>query len=1108
MEDKEREILRRFIPHSVYNRITYSPEMLNGFFENKVITAVFVNIIKSLNLTEPENLEAIATALNDFFAEASKIILKYGGEIHTFGEDGILAVFGADVYYNAQMASLCAIELLRVQMDKEILNFSIGIATGNASFIVVDGASSAFTWLGKPVKLARELAAKAEVGKILLEEETLRNIEHYFKIQNKYIDEAGPYNNVYELTEERKLSPPMYKYPLFGRERELSLIKRFVKTFFLEEKCAAMGISGLGGIGKTRLGKEAIRYFSEKGGNTIFYECENKEKSPPFAPFFVILKDYFNVNNAKDLMQYTDKESAELFFSILKRQQRNMPLNVREVLFNTMVKLLSAKEPVLIYISGADKLDSLSADFIRYILHRDVPVILFLDARDERIFELLNIQYLKLYALNARESRRLTAAIFEGKRMRSNLPTVLHEKYGGNPVLIEESAKTLRNKKLVFENPDAVYPSPKFSNFKLPDSMERLEQLLLETLSEKHREMLKLSSCIACHISRDMLKKLGFGDEDIDEMLYETSIKSVVIPTAAGFSFPSPSVKEAVESLLSAGERKNIHRTIGYILEKQPLDNWNSIAYHFKISGDGAKAFDYYIKAGEDAFLLTAFDDAVWDFEQAISLVKDKESQLDLLLRIAKVQDRKQDSERALKYLKDAMSICKKIKNNNKLALVLKSLAEANLKQGNAGSALINLKEAKKLAEKTGNKSLLFQIYEVYFDLYFYKGDHKHAEGVLNEMLEISDTSDTDDFKLIALLASGRLNYTMNNLEKSRSSLEQALSISERLAEIQRRGDIFFNLGLISMKLRDYGNAEKMFKEASRLYRITGNKNGLFKSMDRLAEIEFELGHVDNAITLEQNILAALPDNTREELFFKVSINLADYFAYKGYYKKSMEVLQDMLKYDDSSKYNDEIFARLSRYNLRTGNYSRALQYIKDVKHSKLLMVEFYLLMDNVEKASEFFGDVAELPHYHKCLLHLAGNKEVKLDFSGEYVYDYVEEEWVCKSVVMLEDLKMGNFAAVIKEVDKIKNLYFNALLKLNLAKFIMDQGGTDDTNLIDEVKKISEAQGYRELLMWVMCMEGRKEETDALIDSMFYNSDSLKDDYINRRKSIFNKYC
>ena len=164
----------------------------------KLLTICFSDLKGFTQASEKMEPETTVRLLNEYFAEMTTLIFKYGGTIDKFIGDGILIFFGDPINYenHAERAVKMAIDMRNKiqELRKHWLEYgsNIDICSGiNTGYVTVGNVGSAaqmnYTVIGHEVNIAHRLQLEAKVSQILITSSTfagLKNMVETEEIKN------------------------------------------------------------------------------------------------------------------------------------------------------------------------------------------------------------------------------------------------------------------------------------------------------------------------------------------------------------------------------------------------------------------------------------------------------------------------------------------------------------------------------------------------------------------------------------------------------------------------------------------------------------------------------------------------------------------------------------------------------------------------------------------------------------------------------------------------------------------------------------------------------------------------------------------------------------
>ena len=173
LRDQQRKLIRTFATKEVAEELLKTGFSLGGNFVTASV--MFADIRSFTTITETRSPAEIIEMLNDYYALMFEAITGHGGIVNQMIGDGLMAMFGAPVYYEdhrhrAVQAALEMMELLAVfnqdqtARDKPQIRIGVGIATGKvvAGFTGTQHRAT-YTCIGDTVNLASRIEAHTKV---------------------------------------------------------------------------------------------------------------------------------------------------------------------------------------------------------------------------------------------------------------------------------------------------------------------------------------------------------------------------------------------------------------------------------------------------------------------------------------------------------------------------------------------------------------------------------------------------------------------------------------------------------------------------------------------------------------------------------------------------------------------------------------------------------------------------------------------------------------------------------------------------------------------------------------------------------------------------------
>jgi class 3 adenylate cyclase len=243
--------------------------------ERRLVSVLFADLVGFTTLSESRDSEEVRELLSRYFDTCSRLIGLYGGTVEKFIGDAVMAVWGtpiateddAERSVRAALDLVAAVTALGDELGAPDLRARAGVLTGEAAVTI--GAKGQGMVAGDLVNTASRVQAVAEPGTVLVGESTHRTTE-----QTVVYEQAGEH----ELKGKEgrtalwralrvvsgvrgQLKSNGLEAPFVGREGELRQVKDLFHVCAEEKRAQLVSITGIAGVGKSRLAWEFYKYF-------------------------------------------------------------------------------------------------------------------------------------------------------------------------------------------------------------------------------------------------------------------------------------------------------------------------------------------------------------------------------------------------------------------------------------------------------------------------------------------------------------------------------------------------------------------------------------------------------------------------------------------------------------------------------------------------------------------------------------------------------------------------------------------------------------------------------------------------------------------------------
>ncbi len=448
--------------------------------EFRHVTVMFCDLLGSTQLSEkldPEDLQKLIDAYRD---ECSTAIGRYGGEVARYFGDGVMAFFGwprahEDDALRAVHAALEIVSGVTKIAGPVTLVSRVGVCSGPV--VVSETGDSTTSWsmdaVGETPNIAARLQTLAATNTVLISESTKRLVSSAFDLHDLGLQELkGVTESVhvyralaaknaasrFEAAHAESLSQ------LIGRSSELGLlIDRWAKI--KEGDGQVILLSGIPGVGKSRLIHELISYIQEEPHFLLRHQCSPYHSQSAFFPVIEQIEQRVNLtareadaDKIAKLQAYlpraTDSSIEPLLLianllSVSTDNHRQLseltPQQIKNRTISALVDMLlafSLQRPTLCLFEDAHWLDPSTLELLELIINwiGHARVLLIVSCRPEfrpTWIAHANVTFHSLSRLSHTEVKTMIRDLLRDGSIPQQLVDQIIEKADGIPLFIE-----------------------------------------------------------------------------------------------------------------------------------------------------------------------------------------------------------------------------------------------------------------------------------------------------------------------------------------------------------------------------------------------------------------------------------------------------------------------------------------------------------------------------------------------------------------------------------------------------------------------------------------------------------------------------------------------
>ena len=457
--------------------------------------------------------------------------------------------------------------------------------------------------------------------------------------------------------------PAEGRTPFVGRESERAEARRL-----LERAVSGYGgvllLGGEPGVGKTRLAEEVLAEGRQRGCLALTGRCYETEGTPPFIPWVEIVERSASIVPKaafREALGDAAPEVAKLvpelrqIFPDIPQPTELAPEQQQRYLFSNFVSFVergTQVTPQVLLIDDLHWADDSTLLLLQQVALRvsQMPLLIVGTYRDvdldaarpfAKMLESLTRQRLAhKIALRCLPEAGVSDMLraLSGYVPAAHLVAAIFRETEGNPFFVEEVFQHLAEEGRLFDAEERWRADLRVEDLDVPESIRLVISRRVERLSPSARQVLTPAAVIGRSFDLTLLEALGDADGDtlltaLEEAEGAKLIRTVSSRREVRWEFAHGLIRHTLENGLSLVRRRRAHlrvaeameRVFGAHVERHASD----VAHHLYQAGTAAdpeKTARFLTLAGDQALDARAFDEALRQFNDALS-IRDEEDQ-------------------------------------------------------------------------------------------------------------------------------------------------------------------------------------------------------------------------------------------------------------------------------------------------------------------------------------------------------------------------------------------------------------------------------------------------------------------------------------------------
>ena len=703
--------------------------------ERRLVSVLFLDLVSFTTLSERRDAEDMRTLMDRYFATARTVIERHGGVVEKFIGDAVMAVWGTPVTHedDAERAVRAALELVDAvaAMGSSLdlpLQARAGVLTGEAATGPDAGNQGMVT--GDMVNTAARLQSAADPGGVLVGEATSRAASGAIAFEPAgALDLKGKgepvraWRALRVIAERHGQNRMAIEPPFVGRGEELRLLKDLLHSTGRESRARLISVMGVGGIGKSRLAWELLKYVDGLSEDIYWHHgrCPSYGEGVTFWALGEMVRMRAGIAETDSPAASRTKLTEAVGTYVTDEDERRWlqprlafllglderPAGGREELFSawrTFFERISERGTVAMVFEDLQWADPGLLDFIEALLEwsRGKPIYIvsltrpdLLDHRETWGVGQRNFVGLHLEPLSDAQMGSLVRGLVPGADDESVRRIVARAE--GMPLYAVETIRMLADRGVLRAGEHAYEVAGDLGEISVPETLHALIASRLDALGASDRAVVQNAAVLGKSFTIDALVAVtGAARDELEPRLADLVRKEFLdveadprSPERGQYAFVQSIIREVAYGMLSKADRRGQHLAAAHHFEAVGDDELAGVvATHYmealRASAPGpdadalaARAKDGLGRAAERARALGSPTQALGHLEQALELTPAGPERAALLIQAAETAEDALRRDDSLRYRREAIAVLEELDDRNAEVAALGALAAA-----------------------------------------------------------------------------------------------------------------------------------------------------------------------------------------------------------------------------------------------------------------------------------------------------------------------------------------------------------------------------------------------------------------------------------------------
>ena len=953
--------------------------------QRRLVSVLFADLVGFTSLSESRDPEEVRELLSRYFDTCRRLVGLYGGTVEKFIGDAVMAVWGTPVAteddaeraVRAALDLVAAVSALGDEVGASELRARAGVLTGEAA-VNMEAVGEGMV-AGDLVNTASRVQSVAEPGSVFVGEATRRATERAIVYEDAGSFELKGKEGETSLWRALRvvsgvggdLRSEGLEAPFVGRDRELRQIKDLFHVCAEEGRAQLVSVTGIAGIGKSRLAWEFYKYFD--GLSQIVYwhrgRCLAYGEGVTYWALADMVRMRCRIAEDDPQDEALRKLQAALDEHLLDPEERRFveprlaqllalsegASHERQDLFaawRLFFERLADTYPTVLAFEDMQWADESLLDFVEYLLEwsRDKPLFVVTLARPELLEKRAtwgaghrNFTSLYLEPLSEDAMQELLIGLVPG--LPRSLRKQILDRAEGVPLYAVETVRMLLDRGLLVEDGSAYEVVGEIETLEVPETLHALIAARLDGLPGEERRLLGDAAVLGKTFTPQALAALsGLESEQLEPLLAGLVRREVLglqsdprSPEQGQYTFLQDLLRYVTYETLPRRERRERHlaaaehlaATLGeeevaevvasHLLEAYRLDPESSDSEVLR-----QRAYEALLRAGERAHSLGASNEAQRYFKQAAELAAAPQEQAAALTRAGEMAQAAGETDDSCELFEQAIGLYQASGDTHGAARASSWLAVSEQRLGRIDSAIERMEQAHAVISRDDPDPDLAFLLNRLGGAHFFAGDLERAADLTGRALDLSEALQLPD-QLVRGWTTKSYLLSLAHPEEARGLINLALETALKHELYPMAASAYGNASDLALHRDRYAESVTLLEQGLELARRIGNRPQEWFALSELTYSLTMLGRWHEALSR----FGELPE---EQLGLSTSLigpvaGVLEIYLHRGQLDEARQLLArfEMLSHSGDTQAESCYRAALAAVRLAEGDQRAAL---------------------------------------------------------------------------------------------------------------------------------------------------------------------------------------